>query len=462
MTDNLFLESVARNSTPIALVTKSELEGWLEEQGKTTANWVNNNGFTASEASHCVVPGRAGKIAHILAGLGEEVSPESLLATMGGLAESLQPGKYHLETDLAAHEADLAAIGWAQGGYQFDFYGKPGKERPQLTWPEACHREPTKACIDGAALTRTLVDVPANDMGPEELQDAALKLAEQFEAEHKIILDTDLLDQNFPAIYEVGKGSDRRPRLINLEWGDPKDPRVALVGKGVCFDTGGYNLKPGGAMALMKKDMGGAAHVLGLAHMIMANKLPVRLQVLIPAVENSVSGNAFRPGDIIKSRKGSDIEIGNTDAEGRLVLSDALTLACEQKPELIIDFATLTGAARSALGPDVPPFYTDDSKLARCLADQATYWADPLWRLPLWKSYNASIKGTLGDIRNDGGPFAGSITAALFLQHFVEPNTKWAHLDIYAWNPNKRPGRVVGAAAQCLRTVYGAICETVL
>jgi leucyl aminopeptidase len=406
------------------------------------------------------VPALDGGFQCVVAGIGDSLDTEAVLATMGGLAETLPAGQYHLETDLEGTLATLAAIGWAYGAYQFDQYGKKGTERATLVWPTSADKTYATAAIDGAKTARDLVNIPANDMGPAELEAAAADLAAQFGASCETIVGDDLLTQNFPAIHAVGRGSDRAPRLIDLNWGREDAPKVTLVGKGVCYDTGGYNLKPGNSMALMKKDMGGAAHMLGLAQMIMATGLSVRLRVLIPAVENSVSGNAYRPGDVIDTRKGLHVEIGNTDAEGRVVLSDALALAGEEDPDLLIDFATLTGAARSALGPDVPPFFTEDGKLARALADQSTLWSDPLWRLPLWAGYKANIKSTIGDIRNDGGPFAGAITAALFLQHFVPDGTRWVHFDIYAWNPTKRPGRTVGAAAQCLRAVYGVILDT--
>jgi leucyl aminopeptidase len=455
--NDFFTDTPDATTTPIFLLATDDVEGWASAQESTTGTWLKANNFSGKEGQKCSVPLSDGSVGCIVAGVGDALSGDTLLAVMGGLAESLPAGTYALETKLEAQEADLAAIGWGQGSYRFEHYGKPGKDAPTLAWPANCGQKAASIAIEAAALTRTLVDIPANDMGPEELALAASSLANDYDAACRIIVGDDLLAQNFPAIHAVGRGSDRAPRLIDITWGDEAAPKVTLVGKGVCYDTGGYNLKPGNSMALMKKDMGGAAHMLGLAQMIMANKLPVRLRLLIPAVENSVSGNAYRPGDVIETRKGLHVEIGNTDAEGRVVLSDALALASEEEPDLLIDFATLTGAARSALGPDVPPFFTDDGKLARALADQSTLWSDPLWRLPLWSAYKANIKSTIGDIRNDGGPFAGAITAALFLQHFVPKDTRWVHFDIYAWNPTKRPGRKIGAAAQCLRAVYGVI-----
>ncbi len=459
MTDH-FIDSPQADTTPIVLLTKDQVNDWAAVQDGPVTEWLAANDFTGKSGQRVNVPALDGGVTCIAAGAGKQLDADAILATMGGLAETLPAGSYELATALDTPLVDLAAIGWAQGCYQFDRYGKKGRERPTLVWPEGADQTYATAAINAATATRDLVNIPANDMGPAELALAAADLADQFGASCEVIVGDDLLGQNFPAIHAVGRGSDRAPRLIDIRWGDENAPRVTLVGKGVCYDTGGYNLKPGNSMALMKKDMGGAAHMLGLAQMIMATNLSVRLRVLIPAVENSVSGNAYRPGDVIDTRKGLHVEIGNTDAEGRVVLSDALALAGEEEPDLLIDFATLTGAARSALGPDVPPFFTDDGKLARALADQATLWSDPLWRLPLWSDYKSSIKSTIGDIRNDGGPFAGAITAALFLQHFVPEDTRWVHFDVYAWNPTKRPGRIVGAAAQCLRAVYGVIKET--
>ena len=448
------------DTTPIFLLATDQVEDWAAAQDGPVGEWLSANHFKGKAGQKVSVPGLDGGIRYIAAGVGKELDAEAILATMGGLAESLCAGAYTLATELDQHSADLAAIGWAQGCYRFDNYGKKADAGPTLNWPEGCNQPGVTAAIDAATLTRDLVNTPANDMGPAELATAAADLAQQFDASCTAIIGDDLLTQNFPAIHAVGRGSDRAPRLIDIKWGAEDAPKVTLVGKGVCYDTGGYNLKSGKSMALMKKDMGGAAHMLGLAHMIMANNLPIRLRVLIPAVENSVSGNAYRPGDVIETRKGLHVEIGNTDAEGRVVLSDALALAGEEEPDLLIDFATLTGAARSALGPDIPPFFTDDGKLARALADQSTLWSDPLWQLPLWSGYKSNIKSTIGDIRNDGGPFAGAITAALFLQHFVPEDTRWVHFDIYAWNPSKRSGRIIGAAAQCLRAVYGVIEQT--
>ncbi|MCF8499811.1 MAG: leucyl aminopeptidase family protein [Rhodospirillum sp.] len=307
---------------------------------------------------------------------------------------------------------------------------------------------------------RDLVNTPAEDMGPAELADAANVLALRHGARFEVTVGEGLLRANYPLIHAVGRASNRDPRLIDMTWGDPKHPMVTLVGKGVCFDSGGLDIKPSAGMRLMKKDMGGAAHVLGLASMVMDQGLPVRLRVLIPAVDNAIDGSAFRPGDVLRSRKGLSVEIGNTDAEGRLVLADALTEACTDSPQLLIDCATLTGAARVALGPDIPALFTDDDRLADRLAAQAKRLRDPLWRLPLWPAYRRMIDSKIADINNAGdSPFAGSITAALFLKDFVSPGVTWAHLDLFAWRPGPRPGQSEGGAAQALRALHGLIVE---
>ncbi|OYY25653.1 MAG: leucyl aminopeptidase [Azorhizobium sp. 35-67-15] len=314
--------------------------------------------------------------------------------------------------------------------------------------------------FEAVRLVRDLVNTPANDLGPAELEDAARRLAARHGANFRSIVGADLLARNFPLIHTVGRAATRAPRLLDLAWGPEDAPKVTLVGKGVCFDTGGLDIKPSSGMLIMKKDMGGAATALGLAHLIMSRGLKVRLRVLIPAVENAIAGDAFRPGDIFSSRKGLTVEIGNTDAEGRLVLADALSLADEDAPDLLVDFATLTGAARVALGPHLPPAYTDDEALAADLARHAQAQADPLWRLPLWRPYAAMIDSKVADINNAGaGGFAGSITAALFLARFVETAKSWLHLDIYAWNPSARPGRPEGGEAQTIRALDALIAE---
>jgi leucyl aminopeptidase len=314
-----------------------------------------------------------------------------------------------------------------------------------------------QSAAEAVYLVRDLVNTPSNDMGPAELAAAGKKLAGSFKGSTSVIIGEDLLKKNYPAIHAVGKGSPRAPRFVDIRWGNKKNPKVTLVGKGVCFDTGGLDIKPGNAMALMKKDMGGAAHVLGLARMIMAHNLPVNLRVLIPAVENSTDGNSYRPGDIIQTRKGLTIEIGDTDAEGRLVLADALAEACRDNPALIIDYATLTGAARVALGPDLPAMFTNNDRIAVELIDASMEVEDPLWRLPLWQPYKDNLASKIADSNNIGGSFAGAITAALFLEKFIERGIPWVHIDTYAWNNGNKPGRPEGGEALGMRAGFELI-----
>ncbi len=448
------------SAIPILPLAGTALSEWADAQPARVRNWIKAQGFKAAAGSILVVPADDGQAERVLFGVGDENLDAPSPSLFRGLPVSLDDAIYAFEGSPTEGAATAAALGWSLGAYQFDRYQNTNGDRKKpatLVVPDNADAAYVAAAADGAALTQDLINTPANDMGPAELADAAVTLAGQFGAEASVIVGEGLLENNFPAVYEVGKGSDRAPRLVDFSWGDENAPKVTLVGKGVVFDTGGYDLKPSQYMALMKKDMGGAAHVLGLAHMIMAIDLPIRLRVLIPAVENSVSGKAFRPSDVIASRKGLSIEIGNTDAEGRLVLADALALACEESPDLIVDLATLTGAARSALGPEVPPFFTDSDSLAATLEDAAQKTHDPLWRMPLWAPYADKLKSKIADLRNDGGPFAGAITAALFLKRFVATPDKWIHLDIYAWNPDSKPGRPVGAEAMSIRAIFDLI-----
>lgn len=370
------------------------------------------------------------------------------------LAETLPEGTYRLAEGMAG----AAMLGWLTAQYRFDRYRKEenGSGARVLLTGEVAQIDAATGLAEAVALVRDLVNTPAADMGPGELEAAARKAAKRFDAECKVTKG-DALEQGFPMIHAVGKAADKSfaPRLIELRWGDPKHPKIAIVGKGICFDSGGLDIKPSSAMRLMKKDMGGAAHALALAQLVMGARLPVRLHLLIPAAENAVSGNAFRPGDILRSRKGLTVEIGNTDAEGRLVLGDALTLAGEDKPDLIIDYATLTGAARVAVGPDLPALFSNDDALAGEMDAAGSAVDDPTWRLPLWDGYAEMLKSDVADINNAGeGGFAGAITAALFLKRFVPDNTPWVHLDTFAWRPSSRPGRPKGGEALGLRAAF--------
>ena len=374
----------------------------------------------------------------------------------GSLAGSLPAGLYRFAN--APHDARLAALAFALGTYRFSRYRKADDRKIRLVVPDDVDAADLTRIIEGVTLARDLINTPANDMGPQELEDAARALAKQHGATATCVTGDDLLKNNFPLIHAVGRASTRAPRLIDLRWGDAKHPKVTLVGKGVCFDTGGLDIKPDSAMLIMKKDMGGAANVLALAHMIMDRKLKVSLRVLIPAVENSVSGSAFRPLDIYPSRKGITVEIGNTDAEGRLVLADALALADEETPDLLIDMGTLTGAARVALGPELPPYYTDDETLAADIAKHAASERDPLWRMPFWQPYDSMLDSKTADINNvSGGSFAGSITCALFLKRFVAKAKAFAHFDIYAWTPSAKPARPEGGECQAARALYALL-----
>ena len=374
----------------------------------------------------------------------------------GKLASSLPAGNYQFDSDL--DDPHLTALGWMLGAYRFTQYNKRKQPGAKLVLPKGVDADELIREVEASYLARDLINTPANDMGPDELEKAVRTVGRRFKAQVSVIKGDNLLKKNFPMIHAVGRASTDAPRLIDLKWGNAKHPKVTLVGKGVIFDSGGLNIKPGNSMALMKKDMGGAANTLALAQMIMDAKLPVRLRLLVPAVENAISGNAFRPGDILPSRKGISVEIGNTDAEGRLILGDALALGDEEKPDLMIDMATLTGAARVALGPDLPPFYTDDDELAQVISDTSMELFDPLWRMPLWDPYQKMLSSKVADVNHiSTGGFAGSITAGLFLSRFVENAKSWTHFDIYGWTPTARPWMPVGGEAQGIRTLFEVI-----
>lgn len=453
-----FLAKKTAKSTPILPVNAESFAAWLKKQDAQTKAWVAASGFSGATGKLLPLPAKDGTIAAVLFGVGKDDS----LYTYAALPNILPKNDagYYIDKKMSSERATQAALGWALGTYQFTAY-KPAnkKESAALIWPEKADKASVQAAAEAVFLVRDLVNTPANDLGPEEIENAGGNLIKSFNpASIKVITGEDLLKQNYPAIYEVGKASARAPRLIDIRWGNEKHPMVTLVGKGVVFDTGGLDIKPSSGMLLMKKDMGGAAHVLGLAHMIMAAKLPVRLRVLIPAVENSISGNAFRPGDVIKTRKGLSVEIGNTDAEGRVILGDALTEACREKPALVIDFATLTGAARVALGPELPAMFSNNDKLANDLLEASRKAEDPMWRLPLWEPYYDMLGSKIADINNAGaGGMGGAITAALYLQKFVDAETPWVHIDTYAWNNGAKPGRPDGGEALGMRAAYGLI-----
>ncbi len=444
---------------PVSAVVSDDLAKLLRGLPKPDAKWARANGFEARQGQTLLVPDATGGLGRVLFGLGarDDVATGDPFLP-GQLSTDLPEGTYAFDEGLPSPR--LAALGWALNAYRFTRYKASKAKRARLHVPAGVDRGELDRISAGACLARDLINTPAEDMGPAELEAAVRTLARDHKARVKVIKGEALLDKNFPMIHTVGRASDRAPRLIDMVWGPARAPKVTLVGKGVCFDTGGLNLKPGSSMALMKKDMGGAANVLGLASMIMAARLPLRLRVLIPAVDNNVSANAFRPSDVLQSRNGMTVEIGNTDAEGRLVLADALTLADEERPDLIIDMATLTGAARVALGPDLPPFYTDNEDLAAHILSHADAESDPVWRMPLWPRYDGWLDSRIADVNHiSEGGFAGSVTAALFLKRFVSRATAYAHFDIFGWTPVARPGRTHGGADQAIRGLFAALSD---
>jgi leucyl aminopeptidase len=456
MTDVL-LSAAEGEPTPIHALTEAGLAGFLAGRPAALARLAVLTGFKAKAGQTLVAPSEEGDIA--LVGLGEGAQADGM--ALRALPVRLPAGDYRFEGGAPGIAPERVALAWALGAYAFGRYRKtPAEPRARLVVEAGVDLAEVRNLAQACALARDLVNTPANDMGPTELEMAAREVAEAFGAEITVTVGDDLLEAGYPAIHAVGRAAapTRAPRMIEIGWGDVAHPRLALVGKGVVFDTGGLDLKPSPAMRLMKKDMGGAAHALALGRMVMAARLPVRLSILLPVAENAVSGDAMRPGDVLASRKGLSIEVGNTDAEGRLVLADALTRACELEPELTIDLATLTGAARAALGPQVVPVYTADDALAAEIAAASLETDDPTWRMPLWAPYAEALDSDIADLKNDpdGWAQAGSVTAALFLQRFA-PKTAWVHLDIFAWNPKARPGFAAGAEAQAIRALYAVL-----
>jgi leucyl aminopeptidase len=455
---SVFETAPAPSAIPITFATKASWDAICADLPGEARRFAKANGFAAKPGACLALPAADGQIAQVLFGLEDETSKHRDPFRPGQLPGLLPPGVYRFAN--APHDARLATLAFALGSYRFGRYRKADATEVKLLPPDGVDVADIARMAEAAHLARDLINTPSNDLGPEELAQASQQLAERFGANFNCIVGDDLTRQNFPLIHAVGMASLRAPRLIDLTWGDPAHPKVTLVGKGVCFDSGGLDLKPSSGMLIMKKDMGGAANVLALALMVMDAKLKVRLRVLIPAVENAVAGNAFRPLDIFTSRKGLTVEIGNTDAEGRLVLADALALACEEKPDLLVDLGTLTGAARVALGPDLPPFYTNDETLAHDVARCAKQENDPLWRLPLWPAYDAWLDSKVADINNaPSGTFAGSITCALFLQRFVEDAKSWLHVDIFGWTPSAKPARPEGGECQAARAIYKLLDE---
>jgi leucyl aminopeptidase len=444
---------------PISPVGRKDWKRWLGEQSKATQAWLKSTGFEPDAGNVALVPGRDGALARVVLGLGSDAGSIAMWS-YAALHGKLPKGRYAIDAELDAADANAAALGWALASYRFDRYkksetNKKAGEPATLVWPARADRAAIERTRDATFLVRDLINTPAADLGPQELADKAVEIAGHYEAEVEVIVGEALLDANYPSIHAVGKGSPRAPRLVDLRWGDEDAPKLSLVGKGVVFDTGGLDIKTSGNMKLMKKDMGGAAMMLALAQMIMAANLPVRLRLLLPIVENSVSGESYRPLDVLDTRKGLTVEVGNTDAEGRLILSDALFEADSEQPDLLIDFATLTGAARVALGTDLPALFSSDDEVAAAILAAGDEVDDPLWRMPLFRGYRRQLDSKVADLNNiSSSPYGGAIVAALFLQEFVGKSTKWVHVDAMAWNLAAKPGKPLGGEAMGIRAVF--------
>jgi leucyl aminopeptidase len=435
---------------PLLPVSSSDYKQWLENTPAHHKRWLDSTGFDAAPGTWCGLPDEQGRMEACVFGMSEH----GWLYQLAELPSKLPPGYYRLISVWNEDQRIQASIGWGLASYRFERYRKDNTELPVLCLEEDI-AGPVEHVNGASSLVRDLVNTPTEDMGPEQLAAAVLAEADHFKAKVEIIKGDDLLSENYPAIHAVGRASDEAPRFVKMTWGDKNAPLLALVGKGVCFDTGGLDIKPAAGMITMKKDMGGAAHVIALARLIMTYQLPVRLMLLIPAVENSIAGNAYRPGDVIHTRKGLTVEIGNTDAEGRVVLADGLAYACEHSPDLVIDFATLTGAARVALGPDLPPVFSNRLEIAQSIADSGERVEDPLWVMPLYQPYRKMLKSNIAHLNNiSKSSYGGCITAALFLEHFVTDETPWVHIDTFAWNQATRPGRPAGGEALGLRAVF--------
>jgi leucyl aminopeptidase len=447
----------AADAVEIVPLRAQRLDAWVKRQAPAVGQWLRSAAFAAKPGSTCLVPSADGGLAQVLVGIEDGLDRWSIAA----LPTSLPKGDYRLADSVDGADAEAACFAWAIGGYRFQRYKKWEGELARLVWPASVDRAAIRRTVAALTLARDLINTPAEDMGPPHLADAVKGVAKAHKAKFSVIVGDDLLKKNYPAIHAVGRAAARPPQLIDLAWGN-SGPRLTLVGKGVCFDSGGLDLKTAGGMLLMKKDMGGAALMLALSQMIMEAGLKVRLRLLIPAVENAVDGNAYRPLDVIRTRKGITVEIGNTDAEGRVILCDALAEAQGSrpgdKPDLILDAATLTGAARVALGPDLPALFCNDDDVADALLRHGKAEDDPLWRMPLHKGYRRMLDSKVADINNvSDGPYAGAITAALYLQEFIDAGTRWAHIDTMAWNVRDRPGRPEGGEALGLRALFAFV-----
>ena len=447
-------------ATPIHCLYEAELAAFLEARPSFVKGFVALQDFKAKAGQVLVLPTPQGVVDRVLLGLGEKGKADAML--FRALPGKLPAGDYRLSATPEGLDATQIALAFALGGYRFDRY-KPrtGDEPRRLVADDSVDLDEVHSVAHACALARDMVNTPANDLGPLQIETIAREIAERYGATLDVVTGDDLLAQNYPAIHAVGRAAvpARAPRMLEISWGDASHPRLAIIGKGVVFDTGGLDIKPSGGMRLMKKDMGGAAHALALARMVMAAGLPVALSVLVPVVENAIAGDAMRPGDVLATRAGLTVEVGNTDAEGRLILADALTRAAELEPVLTLDMATLTGAARVALGPQIIPFYTPDDDLALEIEEGAREACDPVWRMPLWDGYREAVESDIADLKNDPDAWAqaGSMTAALFLQKFAPTSGSWVHFDIFAWNPKGRPGHASGGEAQVIRGLYGML-----
>jgi leucyl aminopeptidase len=445
------------DSVPLWLLYENEIEGWRGTQTPAVARWLTEQNFKGEKYRVLLVPDSAGGLALAVGGLGRRMGELSLWHA-AGFVERLPPRRFRLAQAFTAEEATQLSLGFAYGGYRFDRYRAAKSDMASLEAPPNADLQFVALAAEALRMARDWINTPAQDFGPAELAAAARRLAERHQAAFQEWVGEELLAANFPAVHAVGRASSAAPRMLELRW-TPRSgetyPRLTLVGKGVCFDSGGLDIKSGPGMALMKKDMGGAAVALALAHMLMSAKIRAELRVLVPAVENAVGGNAYRPGDVLATHKGLTVEVGNTDAEGRLVLCDALAFADAEHPDLLIDFATLTGAARVALGPELPALFGNDSRIVEELAGVAGAEHDPLWPMPLWAGYEDELASKIADLNNvAASPLAGAIFGALFLKRFVSESTPWLHIDLYAWNSKDRPGRSIGAEAHGVRGVY--------
>ncbi len=456
MTKSFPITTKHTNSIPIHTLSEKSYAPWLKKQPAESKRWLEDNQFKAAPGECCLLPGKNGSIGSVVLGVEENLNTWSIAS----LATRLPPHTYHLATKCSAVEATQLALGWALACYQFTRYKKNGKAKAQLVAPKGCDVDVVQSMADAICWARDLINIPANDMNPVTLAAEAAGWGKKAGGKVNVIKGDALLRENYPTIYTVGKACELPPHLVDIRFPRKGAPKVTLVGKGVCFDSGGLDIKPSAGMKLMKKDMAGTAIALALAKMMIETGIKVDLRLLLPIVENSVGGNAMRPLDIVKTRKGITVEIGNTDAEGRLILCDALYEADQDKPDLLIDFSTLTGAARVALGTDMPAFFTQDDKLAHALDIQSRKQHDPLWRLPLHKPYRPMLDTPNADISNDpDSGYGGAITAALYLQEFVSNTPSWLHIDMMAWNFINRPGRPQGGEAMAVRALYALIKE---